>query len=149
MKAVRTIALTMLVFGSGCAEQSGVTTAGRADAPGAPFGETVTIAADEPIPNVPGKHLVSRVVDYAPGGRSASHRHARSAFIYAYVISGAVRSQVNDEPVRTYRAGEWWFESPGSHHRVSENASDTEPARLLAVFVVDATDKELTVPDAR
>ena len=149
MKTVHTIALAMLIVGGGCAGQSGITPSDRADAPAIPFGETVTIAADKPIPNVPGKHLVSRVVDYAPGGRSASHRHARSAFIYAYVISGAVRSQVNDEPVRTYRAGEWWFESPGSHHRVSENASDTEPARLLAVFVVDATDKELTVPDAR
>jgi hypothetical protein len=29
---------------------------------------------------------------------------------------------------------------------VSANASDTEPARLLAVFVVDTNEKELVYP---
>ena len=114
---------------------------------GAPLRETVTVAADKPIPNLPGKRLVSHIVDYPPGASSASHRHARSAFIYAYVLSGEIRSQVNSEPVRVYRAGEAWFESPGAHHRVSENASDTKPARLLAVLIVDAADKQLVIPD--
>lgn len=113
----------------------------------APLRETVTVAADKPIPNVPGKRLVSLIVDYAPGQSSAPHRHARSAFIYAYVLSGKIRSQVNDEPARVYEPGEFWFESPGSHHRVSANASDTEPARLLALFIVDAADEPLTMPD--
>ena len=109
--------------------------------------ETVTDAADKTIPNVPGKRLVSLIVDYAPAQSSAPHRHARSAFIYAYVLSGKMRSQVNDEPARVYEPGEFWFESPGSHHRVSANASDTEPARLLALFIVDAADEPLTMPD--
>lgn len=111
--------------------------------------ETVTVAADKAIPNLPGKRLVSHVVDYPPGARSDSHRHGSSAFIYAYVVSGAIRSQVDDEPVRVYRAGEIWFETPGAHHRVSENASDTEPARLLAVLIADEAEKELVIPDAR
>jgi quercetin dioxygenase-like cupin family protein len=114
---------------------------------GFPPPETVTVAADKPIPNLPGKRLVAHVVDYPPGGRSAPHRHAGSAFIYAYVLSGEISSQVDDEPVRVYRTGETWFEGPGSHHRVSENASDTKPARLLAVLVVDVADKQLVIPD--
>ena len=109
--------------------------------------QTVTVAASEPIPNVPGKRLVSVVVDYPPGVSSVPHRHARSAFIYAYVLSGRIRSQVDDEPVRVYGPGEFWFESPGAHHRVSANASDTEPSRLLAVFIVDAAEEQLTTPD--
>ena len=72
------------------------------------------------------KRLVSLIVDYPPGASSASHRHARSAFIYAYVLSGEIRSAVDDEPARVYRAGESWFESPGAHHRVSANASDSQ-----------------------
>jgi quercetin dioxygenase-like cupin family protein len=115
----------------------------------APPRETVTAVANTPIPNLPGKRLVSRVIDYPPGGGSVPHRHARSAFIYAYVLSGLIRSQVDDEPARVFRPGETWFESPGAHHRVSENASDTEPARLLAVIVVDAADDQLTIPDRR
>ena len=113
----------------------------------APLRETVTVAADEPIPNLPGKRLTSLIVDYPPGASSVPHRHARSAFIYAYVLSGEIRSQVDDEPARVYRPGEAWFESPGAHHRVSANASDTEPARLLAVFIVDAADEQRTIPD--
>ena len=115
--------------------------------PGAPLRETVTVAADEPIPNLPGKRLVTHIVDYPPGVSSAPHRHAGSAFIYAYVLSGAIRSQVDDEPVRVYRPGETWFERPGAHHRVSANASDTEPARLLAVLIVDVGDEQLVIPD--
>ena len=110
-------------------------------------GETVTVAADKPIPNLPGKRLVSLVVGYAPGGSTAAHRHANSAFIYAYVLSGAIRSQVDKEPARVYRAGEAWFENPGAHHRVSANASKTKPARLLAVFIVDEADQQLVSPD--
>jgi quercetin dioxygenase-like cupin family protein len=112
-----------------------------------PLRETVTVAADVPIPNLPGKRLVSHVVDYPPGASSAPHRHARSAFIYACVLSGEIRSQVDGEPDRVYRLGETWFESPGAHPRMSANASDTEPARLLAVIIVDEADEQLTIPD--
>jgi quercetin dioxygenase-like cupin family protein len=111
--------------------------------------ETQTLVADKPIPSVPGKRLVSFLVEYPPGGTSLPHRHARSAFIYAYVISGRIRSQVDDEPARVYLPGETWFENPGAHHRVSENASDTEPARLLAVFIVDVGNEQATTPDAQ
>lgn len=109
-------------------------------------GETITPHFEQAIPNIPGKSLVSLIVDYAPGGSSPSHIHAKSAFIFAYVLSGKIESQVNDEPKRIYRAGESWYEMPGSSHRVSRNASETEPAKLLAVFVVDTNDKDLTTP---
>jgi quercetin dioxygenase-like cupin family protein len=159
MKTIRIITLTALIVGGGLAllaartQQAEIRGADRATAPtagsaqGATLRETVTVAADEPIPNLPGKRLVSLIVDYPPGASSVAHRHARSAFIYAYVLSGEIRSQVDDEPVRVYRPGETWFESPGAHHRVSANTSDTEPARLLAVFIVDAADKQLVIPD--
>jgi quercetin dioxygenase-like cupin family protein len=52
-------------------------------------------------------------------------------------------------PARVYSAGEGFFESPGSVHRVSENASKTEPASLLAILVVDSGDTPLTTPDPR
>lgn len=112
-------------------------------------GETVTVVGDRPIPNLPGKRLVSLVVDYLPGASSAEHHHPRSAFIYAYVISGEIRSQVDAEPTRVYQAGEAWFESPGAHHRVSQNASDTAPARLLAIFIVDTEEKQLVTPSPK
>ncbi|MFM0203653.1 cupin domain-containing protein [Paraburkholderia fungorum] len=118
----------------------------------------VSIAADNPgdsvkpnfshvIPNIPGKSLVAVEVSYPPGGASSPHRHAHSAFIYAYVVSGHVLSQVNGEPARTYNPGESFYEAPGAHHVISRNASQTEPAKLLAVFVVDTNDVALTTND--
>ena len=107
-------------------------------------GETVTPHFSQTIQNIPGKSLVALVVDYTPGGASPSHNHAKSAFIFGYVLSGEIESQVNDEPRRVYRAGESFYETPGSRHPVSRNASKTHPARLLAVFVVDTEEKELT-----
>lgn len=88
------------------------------------------------LPNVPGKSLTAVVVTYGPGGKSAKHRHAGSVF--AYVLSGAIRSQNSvTGPARVYKTGESFFEPSGSEHLVSENASKTEPASLLAVFVAD------------
>jgi quercetin dioxygenase-like cupin family protein len=111
--------------------------------------EQVKTVFEHVIPNAEGKRMVAVVVTYPPGGKSPAHRHARSAFIYAYVLSGAIRSQVGDEPAKVYQVGEGFYEVPGSHHRISENASDREPASLLAVFVVDSKDDPLTVPDQK
>jgi quercetin dioxygenase-like cupin family protein len=107
----------------------------------------VTVVFDHALPNVPGKSMKSVLVEYGPGASSRSHRHPASAFIYATVLDGAIRSQVNDGPEKVYRAGESWVELPGDHHRVSANASDTEPARLLAVFVVDTGETNLVIDD--
>ena len=52
------------------------------------------------------------LVEYQPGGSSPAHTHPGSAFIYATVLEGAIRSQVNDGPVITYRAGESFRKIP-------------------------------------
>ena len=105
----------------------------------------ITVVFDHALPNVPGKSMKGVLVEYAPGGSSPAHTHPKSAFIYATVLEGAIRSQVNDGPEKVYRAGESWAELPGDHHRVSANASDTEPAKLLAVFVVDSDETTIVI----
>jgi quercetin dioxygenase-like cupin family protein len=77
---------------------------------------------------------------------SPPHTHARSAFIYAYVLSGEIESKVNDSETRIFKAGESWYEPPGAVHSISRNASKTKPAKLLAVFVVDSDEKKVTTP---
>ena len=101
---------------------------------------------EQAMPNVQGKSLTAVIVDYPPGGASPPHHHAGSGFIFAYVLSGTVRSQLEGGPVEVYRTGESWWEPPAAHHVVSANASSTEPARLLAVIVAD-TGAELTTYD--
>jgi quercetin dioxygenase-like cupin family protein len=88
----------------------------------------------QPLANAPGQKLTAVMVNYAPGGKSPAHQHAGSVF--AYVVSGQIRSQNSATgPAKVYKAGESFFEPQGSTHLVSENASATEPASLLAVFV--------------
>ena len=93
----------------------------------------VTLVYQHELPNVPGKSIKGVLVEYGPGGYSPGHTHAKSAF-------------VNDGPVTTYEAGQSFSEMPGDRHGVSANASDTEPAKLLAVFVLDTNETELTTP---
>jgi quercetin dioxygenase-like cupin family protein len=120
--------------------------AARAEKPASP--ETIALAFQDAIANVPGKTITAMVVSYAPGAKSAPHRHG-SAFVVAYVLSGAIRSQINDGSKRVYHAGESWTEKPGDHHTVSENASSTQPAKLLAIFVADTKDKKLVTFDKK
>lgn len=131
------LAVASLSAGSGAAIAAPIH---PADAPR----ETITPAFSNPIANIPGKSLMAVVVAYPPGGKTPPHVHARSAFITGYVLSGAIRSKVDNGPDHVFKAGESWTEQPGAHHGMSENASATEPASLLAIFVVDSDEKALT-----
>ena len=107
-----------------------------ATAEGAPPSDVLTPLMAQALPNVPGKTFTAAFVDFPPGARAVPHRHG-DAFVFAYVLDGTVRSQLNDMPAQTYRQGENWTEPPGTHHSLAENTSATESARLLVVFIAD------------
>src|SRR3954466_10539059 len=87
------------------------------------------------LPNVPGKRVTVVRVFYGPGGFTPPHTHSGS--VTAYVTKGEIRSQLNSGPVETFKVGQSFFEPPGTKHMVSANASTTEPAELIAIFVAD------------
>src|SRR5579863_9648561 len=97
--------------------------------------DKVEVIASHALPNVPGKRVTIVRVFYGPGGFSHAHRHAGT--VTAYVTKGEIRSQLGGGPVETFGVGQSFFEPPGSTHVVSANASNTEPAELIAVFVAD------------
>ena len=108
-----------------------------------PAGARVQELLRQPLAEKPGTDVVAIRVEYAPGGTTPPHAHP--AFVYAYVLEGAVVSQLDNEKPKTYSAGQIWSESPGQHHMISRNASATEPATLL-VFLIIAHNAQLTVP---
>ena len=132
---ITTVAVAAMMAGAALAHD---TAAGKAS--------KVSVVYEHELPNVPGKSIKGILVEYGPGGFSEAHTHPTSAFIYATVLEGSIRSQVNDGPVKVYKAGESFSELPGDRHGVSENGSKTRRAKLLAVFVVDTNQKELTFP---
>ena len=102
------------------------------------------VLLSSPLTGIRDHQLRAVTVTYAPGQSSAPHRHGGDAFVY--VLSGHVRSQVEGAAVHTYGPGDSWFEPMGAHHIVSGNASATEPATMLVVFVA-APAATLTVWD--
>ena len=119
-----------------------VATLGVASAIADDKGPKATIVYDHVLPNAPGKSIKGILVEYGPGEASPAHIHPKSAFTYATVLEGAVRTSVNDGPAVVYKAGQNFAEMPGDRHTVDENASKTEPAKMLAVMVVDTDTKE-------
>lgn len=95
-----------------------------------------------PLADAPGKSLVVVELNYAPRPgppstpehRGRGHRHPGS--VYVYVTQGSVRLGIEGQPVRVVNTGESFFEPPGAHHIINENASATEPARAIAVMIV-------------
>ena len=86
--------------------------------------------------NCPGKSIVGLRVEFSPNASTPPHRHG-GASASAYVISGTLLNKMNDDPMKVKKAGESWYEAPGCHHRISDNASKTEPATLFANLVLD------------
>ena len=85
----------------------------------------VTLVYQHELPNVPGKSIKGVLVEYGPGGYSPGHTHPKSAFIYATVLEGAIRSQVNDGPVTTYKAGQSFSELPGERPAIRGRPSSS------------------------
>ena len=117
------------------------------DRAGAGAGARREVAFDHALPNIPGKSLVAIVVSYPPGGKSASHRHAPSAFTPCRCPApSAARSTTSrSRCTKPLKAG---TRRRGRITGLSGNASDREP-RAAAVFVVDSGDEPLTTPDTK
>lgn len=98
-----------------------------------------------PLPDVPGRNMTTALVQFSPGAYSGPHRHPGS--VSAYVVSGSIRSQMAGSAANTFKAGEAWFEPPRALHLFAENASASEPATLLAIFVADEDCGPLVIPE--
>jgi mannose-6-phosphate isomerase-like protein (cupin superfamily) len=103
------------------------------DASGQPTQSTLTAIFKQSLPNLTMDDWDVNVnwVDYPPGRVGTAHRHP--GFTLAYVLQGSVIAKVTGQEERTFTTGQMFFEPPGSVHEVSKNASQTEPARLLAL----------------
>ncbi|MFI9387430.1 cupin domain-containing protein [Kutzneria sp. NPDC052558] len=131
------LAVAVLAGAAACGSANGSMPA-ASTAPSSP--PEVNVLLQQALPNAEGKTFTSQIVDFPPGAAAPPHRHGQ-AFVYAYVLQGDVRSQVDDQPVTTFHQGQNWSEQPGAHHVVAANASTTERAKLLVVYVSTTGDQ--------
>jgi quercetin dioxygenase-like cupin family protein len=115
-----------------------------AHAADAPAAAVVTPLLQKDLTGIPNKEGTMITVQYLPGGSSLPHRH--DAHVFVYVLEGSVKMQVDGQPAVTLNAGQTFYENPGDVHRVSANASATQPAKIL-VFMVKDKDKPATRPE--
>lgn len=97
-----------------------------------------------PLPELPAdQEMLVVEVDLPPGRTSQPHRH--NAHVFVYVLEGTVRMQVEGGELMTLTEGQMFYENPNDIHTVSENASDTEPARIL-VHILKTVGVPVTTP---
>lgn len=113
-----------------------------AAASGRPVTEIKPISCT-PLPDIPGKAVTTAIVNFPPDAYTRRHRHPGD--VTAFVLKGTLKSQLAGEPPMTYTEGQSWFEPTGAIHLFAENASKTEPASLLAMFVADENCGPLTI----
>jgi quercetin dioxygenase-like cupin family protein len=99
----------------------------------APQGPDVKLLQTHALPGIAGKSMTSVLVTFPPGFRDHPHHHVGSVFVY--VLSGTMRTAFASAPPMVIHAGQSFFEPAGVHHRIAENASSTEPLRLLVTTV--------------
>jgi quercetin dioxygenase-like cupin family protein len=102
-------------------------------APGTPAPRPPIFTHDLPNLTMDGWEVTVSHVDYPPGRVGAVHHHA--GFVLAYVLEGTVITKISGQgEEKTYTVGQMFYEQPGATHEVSKNASQTQPARLLAMI---------------
>ena len=105
----------------------------------------VTPLMKQAIPEYPGHEVTMITLDIPPGGGSGPHRHP-GHHTFGYVLDGAYKIKVEDGPERVLHKGESFYEAPGQLHAVSQNASTTEPAKVLVLQLMESG-KPTTVPE--
>ncbi|KAI9902517.1 hypothetical protein N3K66_001869 [Trichothecium roseum] len=99
---------------------------------------SIELAFQHKLTNCPGKSIIGMHVTFPPNASTPPHRHGGAAVV-GHVLEGNLLNKMNDEPVKHIAKGGSWYEAPGCHHRLSDNLSATEGARLLATMVVDTS----------
>lgn len=110
-------------------------------------GSRKVLAARDIAEKLDGKEAKATIVELSldPGQAGAPHRHPGPVF--GYVLEGAYEWAIDDQPARTLKAGETFYEPTGCLHRVSKNPSDKVPARVLAVVLHPRDAKQVAIPE--
>ncbi|MGH9581361.1 MAG: cupin domain-containing protein [Bryobacteraceae bacterium] len=103
----------------------------------------IKILMKEPLPEMPNPVLSVIVLTMEPGASSRPHKHIGPVF--AYILEGEIENQVDPEPPKRYKAGDYFYEPRMHVHRMMRNLSKTKPAKLL-ISQVGEKGKAFTIP---
>lgn len=104
----------------------------------------ITALMEEPLANRAAAVAGLLTVEYVPGAGTPPHSHPADTFVY--VLEGAIEMQVASGELKVLKQGETFYERPTDKHVVSRNASKTERAKFLVMFVKEKS-AALVVPE--
>jgi quercetin dioxygenase-like cupin family protein len=106
-----------------------------------------TLSQRDIAEKIDGKKAKATTVELTlePGPASAPHRHPGPVF--GYVLEGEYEWAIDDQPAKTLKAGETFYEPTNCLHRVSRNPSDKAKARVLALVLHPSDTKDIAVPE--
>jgi quercetin dioxygenase-like cupin family protein len=128
MRILMPATILSLIALSGCATH-------HAPAANEPARTKATTLLTQALPAEVGTEGRVITVEFPPGASTPPHQH--DGTIFACVVEGAVVSALDDGREQRFEAGQAWFERPGQVHRVSRNASDTAPAKIVVFFLTE------------
>jgi quercetin dioxygenase-like cupin family protein len=105
----------------------------------------VTTLLRQAMAEFPGREVIMLTIDIPPGAGSPPHRHP-GHHVFGYVLEGAYKFKLDQGAETVLSKGQTFYEAPGQLHAVSGNASQSEPAKVLAVMVAESG-KPITVPE--
>jgi quercetin dioxygenase-like cupin family protein len=123
----------------------GATVSVPAPAQQQPSTTKVTPLMRQAMAEFPGREVIMLTIDIPPGGGSPPHRHP-GHHVFGYVLEGSYKFKLDQGAETVLSKGQTFYEAPGQLHAVSANASQTEPAKVLAVIVAESG-KPITVPE--
>ncbi len=100
------------------------------------------------LADIPGREVRITLLDLMPGHASPPHRHPNH-HVFGYIVDGTYEWKIGDGPVKTFKAGEAFYEPPGVLHAVSRNASTDARAKLVVFMVADAKQPTTVVEDEK
>ena len=94
-----------------------------------------------------GKNAKATTVEVTlePGQASAPHRHPGPVF--GYVLEGEYEWAIDDNPAKTLKVGDTFYEPTLCLHRVSKNPSAKAKTRILAVVLHPRDGKDIVIPE--
>ena len=123
----------------------GATVSVPAPAQQQPSTTKVTPLLRQAMAEFPGREVIMLTIDIPPGAGSPPHRHP-GHHVFGYVLEGAYKFKLDQGAETVLSKGQTFYEAPGQLHAVSGNASQSEPAKVLAVMVAESG-KPITVPE--
>lgn len=112
-------------------------------------GTVKTIAARDIVEKLDGKEAKVTVVEVTlePGQAGKSHRHPGP--VIGYVLEGEYEWAIDDQPAKTLKAGDTFYEPTGCLHRVSKNPAAKGNTRVLAVVLHPRDARQITIPEPK